>query len=128
MDSPGVSGPRRSEGGEFLDESQGVFDIEDEVIPQTGSLGLVEINGSQELLCGRPDELDPHLSPQPGSSLLEDIFGGKGFETASVKLFDTPPDLLIPSRCHFWIPVEAGNQPFGKSRSFLGRKEKSSSF
>jgi hypothetical protein len=33
MDSPGVSGPRRTEVGEFFDESQGVFDIEDEVVP-----------------------------------------------------------------------------------------------
>jgi hypothetical protein len=91
-------------------------------------LGLVEINGSQELLDGWRDELDPHLSPQPGPSLLEDFFGGMGFEAASVEIFDTPPDLFIPSRCHLRIPVEASDQPFGKSRSFLGWEEKGSSF
>jgi hypothetical protein len=91
-------------------------------------LSLIEINGSQELLCSWREELDPHLSPQPGPSLLEDFFGGRRFQTAGVELFDTPPDLFIPSRCDLWIPVEAGNQPFGKPRSFLRRKEKRSSF
>jgi hypothetical protein len=91
-------------------------------------LGLIEINGSQELLCCWREELDPHLSPQPGPSLLEDFFGGTGFQTASVEFFDTPPDLFIPSRRDLRIPVEAGNQSFGKPRSFLRRKEKGSSF
>jgi len=50
MDPSCASGSRRTEAGEFGDEIDGGFDVENELPTQARRLGFVEVDGSEELL------------------------------------------------------------------------------
>ena len=126
MDPPCASGSRRTEAGEFGDEFDGGFDVEDELPTQARRLSFVEVDGSEELLGCRSEEFGAHLCPQTGPSFREDFFSRTGFEVAVFQLGDAPYDLLIPGLRHFRVSVEAGNQALSEPGALLRRKEKSS--
>jgi hypothetical protein len=71
--------------------------------------------------------VDPHLRPQPGSGLSEDLLGRNGFETARIKFSDTPCDLLIPSPFDLRVPVEASDEALGELGPLLRGEEKGGS-
>jgi len=124
MDTPCAGRARRTEVGEFGDESDGGFEVDDELPTQARRPGFVGVYGSEGLLSCRSEELGPLLCPQTGASLRKDFLVRTGFEAACFQLGEAPHDLPIPGLGAFRVSIQARDQALSEFGAFPRRKEK----
>ena len=91
-------------------------------------MGLVELDGCEELLCSGGEELGPHLGSQSAPSLGEDLLSRDGVHSAGIQLCDAPFDFFFPGCDDLRVAIETGNEALCEFGPFLRRKEKGSSF
>ena len=84
-----------------------MFDVGNEVAPETGTFRLEEIDRRKELRTRRSRELDPQLRLQPASCLSEHLRRGNGHHCPRLELRDPALDLLVPRSLHSLVSRKA---------------------